>query len=74
MKTKLFGDSMSKMLKMSMKTQLSGNVIMKCIVFYGFSFIWGVQSVGVPFDQLCNPRILPLAGLGTPTKDRERER
>ena len=48
-----------------MKTQLSGKFTMKCIGFLSFCLIWGVQSKGVPFDQLWNPRVLPLAGLGS---------
>ena len=70
MKTQVFGDSRSKMSKMSMKTQLSGELTVKCIAFTSFSLIWGVQSKGVPFDQLCNPRVLPLAGLGNPIAQR----
>ena len=62
------------MSKMFMKTQLSGKLTMKCIGFPSFSLIWGVQSKGVPFDQLCNPRVLPLAGLGNPSRDREMQK
>ena len=70
MKSQLFGDSTSKML---MKTELSGKLSMEHIAFTSFSLIWGVQSKGVPFDQLCNPRVLTLAGLGNPSRDTEIE-
>ena len=59
---------------MYIKTKLSAKLTMKCICFTSLSLIWGVQSKGVPFDQLCNPRVLPLAGLGNPSRDTEIKR
>ena len=58
------------MSKMSMKTQLSDQLAMRCIGFYCFSSIWAVQLKGVPLDQPCSPRALPWAGLGHPSAQR----
>ena len=53
-----------------MKTQLSDQLAMNWIGFHCFSFIWAVQLKGVPLDQPCSPRALPLAALGHPSAQR----